>query len=298
MKKQVTIAAVISALFTAGAYAGDLNDPRYFTIDESSIMIEEITDKGGTLPGSGPTGGPQAGPQLPKPPTGPIINPPVNPGGPVKPGDPTAPTTPTGPTVGETLQTIDQVVNLAEKIWNIIKANAPVVNIAVNYANAVPFGTSHWTQLQGWSKPMTKKYAFSMKNGFGSEVVKVTYQVHWTPQGNYNGKGKFLTGVTVEPINVQASWGYTVDLLAQVPDSTVANVGTSEDPIASMQVQLNWKVSTALKVIEQKAIYYVQGDGLLQEIATPFSKDIEIKPQAQEARIDLENLKPMHVTFD
>jgi hypothetical protein len=143
---------------------------------------------------------------------------------------------------------------------------------------------------------MTRKYAFSMKNGLGSEVVKVTYQVHWTPMGNYQGKGKFLTGVTVEPISVQASWGYTVDLLAQVPDSTVANVGSSEDPVASMQVQLNWKVSTALKVIEQKAIYYVQGDGMMQEIATPFAKDIEIRPQ--EARVELPELKPVHATFD
>lgn len=291
MTKKLTIAAFISTLFAAGAYAADLNDPRYFTIDEKSIMTEEITDKGGTIPPSGPIINPPVpqGQTLPKPPGGPVINPP---GGPTVPG-----TTPAGPTIGDTLNTIDQIVNLAEKIMNIIKANAPVVNIAVNYANAVPFGTTHWTQLQGWSKPVTKKYAFSMKNGFGSEVVKVVYQVHYTPLGNLQGKGKFLTGVTVEPISVNAAWGYTVDLLAQVPDSTVANVGTHEDPVASMQVQLDWKVSTMLKVIEQKAIYYVQGDGYLQEIATPFGKDIEIKPQPQEARVNL-NLEPLSATFD
>lgn len=272
MKKQVTIAAFISALFTAGSYAADLNGPRYFTIDESSIRIDALDGGGGTIP-----------------PSGPVINPPIRPG----PG-----AEPAGPTITETLNTLDQIVNLAEKVWNIIKANAPVVNIAVNYANAVPYGTSHWTQLQGWSKPMTRKYAFSMKNGFGGEVVKVVYQVHWTPKGNLQGKGKFLTGVTVEPLSVNAAWGYTVDLRAQVPDSTVANVGTHEDPVASMQVQLNWKVSTALKVIEQKAVYYVQGDGLMQEIATPFSKEPEIKPQETRVDLELQGLKPAKVTFE
>ena len=46
-------------------------------------------------------------------------------------------------------------MNLVEKIWNIIEKNQPVVNITTNYANAVPLGTSHWTQLQCWSKPAT-----------------------------------------------------------------------------------------------------------------------------------------------
>ncbi|MEA3306336.1 MAG: hypothetical protein U9Q34_00950, partial [Elusimicrobiota bacterium] len=169
-----------------------------------------------------------------------------------------------------------------DKIFNIIAKNKPVVNTNISYANAVPYGTSHWTQLQNWSKPSTKKYAFSLKNGFGKEVVKVIYQVHWTHSGNFNGVGKFLTGVTVEPIRIDAAWGYTVDLTAQVPDSTIANVGTSEDPIASMQVQLNWKISTVLKVINDKAIYYIQGDGHMQEIASPFSKEAnEAKAEKQ-----------------
>ena len=157
----------------------------------------------------------------------------------------------------------------------------------MNYANAVPFGTSHWTQLQGWSKPSTKKYAFSMKNLYGGEVVKVIYQVHWTHSGNFNGVGKFLTGVTVEPLSVTAAWGYNVDLTAEVPDSTVANVGTSANPIASMQVQLKWKVHTIVKDIQQKAIYYVQGDGFMQQIATPFSEGVSIEGQkAAQQKLD------------
>ena len=145
-----------------------------------------------------------------------------------------------------------------------------MVNITTNYANAVPFGTSHWTQLQGWARPATKKYAFSLKNGFGSEVVKVNYQVHYTYKGNFQGKGQFLTGVTIEPLSVTTAWGYKVTLVSEVPDSTIANVGTHEDPIAAMQLQLRWTVHTAIKDITAKNIYYVRGDGALEEIGTPF----------------------------
>ena len=292
MKRLLAITAAAASLFAGRVSAADNLDPRYFAVDEKSIMIEEITDRGGTIPG------PQ---ELPKPPSGPQINPPIVPPGTV-PG--TVPGTPgvTDPNAGfnnalnqvnGTVDAIDKIVNLMEKIWNIIEKNQPVVNITTNYANAVPFGTSHWSQLQGWSKPATKKYSFSMKNGFGSEVVKVTYQIHRTHSGNFQGKGKFLTGVTIEPLNVVTAWGYKVTLVSEVPDSTVANVGTHEDPVASMQVQLKWVVHTAVKDITSKTIYYVQGDGLLQEIGTPFKNAQELRNanMIEAAQITSANLK-------
>ena len=159
----------------------------------------------------------------------------------------------------------------------------------------MPFGTSHWTQLQGWSKPTTKKYAFSMKNAYGSEVVKVAYQVHYTANGNFQGKGKFLTGVTVEPISVTTAWGYKVTLISEVPDSTIANVGTHEDPIASMQVQLKWTVHTMIKDMTAKNIYYVQGDGFLQEIGAPTKNAQDARTQG---KIDAASLNVATSTFN
>jgi len=258
------------ALFATRVSAAENLDLKYFTVDTKATMIEEITDKGGTIPLSTviPTI-PFPG-DLPKPPSGPQISPPIG------------PSMTSGADIDGALATIDTIVNLVDKIMTIIAKNQPVVNLNVNYANAVPYGTSHWTQLQGWSKPSTKKYAFTMKNLYGGEVVKVMYQVHWTHSGNFQGVGKFLTGVTIEPLSVTASWGYNVDLTAEVPDSTIANVGTTANPIASMQVQLKWKVHTIVKDIQQKAIYYVQGDGQMQQIATPFSEGVNIEAQKME----------------
>ena len=261
MKKLLAIAVAATALFATRASAASNPDEKYFTVDENSIVIQEIPVKGGTIGGD-----------LPTPPTTPQINP----GAPGINFD----------DINGTIGVIDNIVNLMDKIMTIIAKNQPVVNITVNYANAVPFGTSHWTQLQGWSKPSTKAYEFSMKNAYGSEVVKIAYQVHWTHNGNFQGKGKFLTGVTVEPTSVTTAWGYNVDLTAEVPDSTVANVGTSADPIASMQVNLKWKVHTIIKDIEGKDIYYVQGDGLMQPMSKAFARGLEQKNQK-----DMESVK-------
>ena len=260
MKKLLALTAVATALFATRASAAVTPDENYFTVDPESAVIEEIKDqdgKGGQMQPSTTT------PTLPLPPTDPQVTPPTNP----------------LDEINGTIGVIDNIVNLVDKIMTIIAKNQPVVNINVNYANAVPFGTSHWTQLQGWSRPATKKYSFLVKNLYGMEVVKVIYQVHWTHSGNLGGKGKFLTGVTVEPLSVTTAWGYNVDLTAEVPDSTVANVGTAADPIASMQVQLKWKIHTIIKDMQQKAIYYVQGDGLMEPIGTPFTRALEIKNQ-------------------
>ncbi len=316
MNKLIALTAAITALVAGRVSAAENLDAKYFTVDTNSIVIEEIaTDKGGTLPGSGPTGAQvHSGPvlpgtpaipspsQLPTPPSGPVINPPIQtPNGPLKPGEPGQPVDPQAGfnnninNINSTIGVIDNIVNLMDKIWTIIEKNQPVVNITTNYANAVPYGTSHWTQLQQWSKPATKKYAFSMKNAMGGEVVKVTYQVHYTYGGNFNGKGKFLTGVTIEPLNVVTAWGYKVTLVSEVPDSTIANVGTSTDPIASMQVQLKWTAHTAVKDITSKAIYYVQGDGLLQEIGTPFKNAQELKTQG---KVDAAGLQVTTTSFN
>lgn len=300
MKRLIAITAAVTSLFAGRVYAGDNLDPKYFEIDETSIMVQGITDRGGQLPlkpGNGTIPSPD---QLPKPPSGPQINPP-KPSGPTLPGvagtatDPNAAFNNTINQINSTVDTMDKIVNLVEKIFAIIEKNQPVVNITTNYANAVPFGTSHWTQLQGWSKPTTKKYAFSMKNAYGAEVVKVAYQVHYTANGNFQGKGKFLTGVTVEPISVTTAWGYKVTLVSEVPDSTIANVGTHEDPVAAMQVQLRWSVHTAVKDISSKAIYYVQGDGLMEELGTPFKN---ARDQREKTRLETAGLQLVNVSFN
>jgi hypothetical protein len=72
--------------------------------------------------------------------------------------------------------------------------------------------------------------------------------------------------VSVEPISVEAHWGYTFNLSVEIPDSTVINVGTSENPVAGMMPVLRWTIITPIKESQGRCMHYLQGDGLQREV--------------------------------
>lgn len=171
------------------------------------------------------------------------------------------------------LVSIEKIVNIASKIWDIVKDNAPVVNIETKYATAYPEGITSATQLAGWSRPKTYVYGFYAENLYGVTTIDVKYRVSYTYNGNYKGVGKFLTAVAVIPEKAQVSWGYRFHMSAFVPDSTVANIGSHTDPVAALQMKLNWTMATPLKQVDGTSVYYIEGNGYYQEIASPWKKD-------------------------
>ncbi|MBI2789732.1 MAG: hypothetical protein HYX59_13720 [Elusimicrobia bacterium] len=194
------------------------------------------------------------------------------------------------PGVGDAIPVLDSIVNLGEKIWKIVKDNAPVVNVKVQYASALPEGIKTWTQMGGWSRPKGTIYELTAKNAYGMRVIKLRYQVLRTAGGSYKGTGKYLTAVTVEPLLVEAAWGYRLNVDANVPDSTIVNVGTSEAPIAAMSPQLGWTIATALKESQGKSIYYLEGNGAFQEVGGPFRREGLDKAKAAIAKTMEETL--------
>jgi hypothetical protein len=179
-----------------------------------------------------------------------------------------------------TLVAIEKIVNIATKVWQIIKDNAPVVNIDTKYATAYPEGITSATQLANWSRPKSYVYGFYAENLYGSTTIDVKYKVTYTYNGTYKGKGKYLTAVTVVPEKVQVSWGYRFHMSAQVPDSTIANVGSEADPVAAMQLKLNWTMATVLKEVDGTSVYYVEGNGYYKEIASPWKTPASIEAAA------------------
>lgn len=167
------------------------------------------------------------------------------------------------PTGGGELPDVDigEIINIGQKVWNIIEENKPVVNVSNQYATALPQGATNWAQLEGWLPPAGDVYELSFKNGYGINVVRIRYQVLRTYGGSAHGKGKYLTAVTVQPLDVDVLIGYTVTVAASVPDSSIVNAGTDADPLAAMTVNLNWRVQTPFKDSQGTDSYYVRGDG-------------------------------------
>ncbi|HAT73298.1 MAG TPA: hypothetical protein DCS63_10835 [Elusimicrobia bacterium] len=173
------------------------------------------------------------------------------------------------------LDPVKKIVNLAMKIYKVIEENRPVVNIATDYANAVPEDVAHWTQLTGWRGPDSRVYTFSAKNPAGMEIVKASYKVHYAWGAGFKGRGQYLTGVTIEPASVVTAWGCRLDVTADVPDTSVTNAGTGADPVASLDLRLKWRLKTFTQNIEEEAVYRVRGDGELQELGTLFARGRE-----------------------
>lgn len=229
----VLFALPAAAQFSTKEITAARNDPKKFTVDELSIQIVKV----------GPTVSPT---EVPAPDTG---------GG----DDPTI--------------VLDSIINIGQKIWKIIDDNKPVVNIKTTYATALPEGVKGWSSMSGWQRPKGTIYQLTAKNAYGGQVINLRYQVLRTSGGSYKGTGKYLTAVTVEPLLVEVAWGYHFTMEASVPDSSVVNVGTSENPVAAMMAQLGWRIQTPIKDSQGKGIYYLQGDGAYQEIGGPFKRE-------------------------
>ena len=224
-------------------------DPKKYTIDESTIKITKV----------GPAVSPDA-----------IKSPPADGGG-----------------IGGALPVLDQIINTAQKIWKIIADNHPVVDVkAPPYATALPKGLTGWTDLGGWHPPVGTIYELTAKNAYGMKMINLRYQVLRTYGGSYQGKGKYLTAVTVEPLLVEVGWGYHFSLEASIPDTSIVNVGTSQDPVAGMMATLNWHISTPIKDSQGQGLYYLQGDGAFREVGGPFSNQSLEKTKAKVAALN------------
>ena len=177
---------------------------------------------------------------------------------------------------GDATVILDAIINNGRKMWKIIVDNKPVVDVRTQYATALPEGVKGWASMSGWQPPKGVICALTAKNVYGVTVLNVRYQVLRTYGGSYKGKGKYLTAVTVEPLLVEVAWGYKYTMEASVPDTSIVNVGTTENPLAAMMAQLSWRIQTAVKDSQVKDLYLLQGDGALREIGDPFSsQDLE-----------------------
>lgn len=154
---------------------------------------------------------------------------------------------------------LDQILNYGARIWKIVEANKPVVNVKVATANALPAGTRDWRGYQGWQTPRSRVYRISYKNFYGINVVDFSYRVLYTYGGNVFGKGRYLTNVTILPANLSVAWGYKFDAESAVP--SVLNAGTVANPVAAMELLMKWSVDTVVSHNQMTTSFFVRGDG-------------------------------------
>ncbi|MBC7370000.1 MAG: hypothetical protein H7326_00440, partial [Bdellovibrionaceae bacterium] len=160
--------------------------------------------------------------------------------------------------------TVDRIINIGKKIWGIMDAGRPVINVASYTANALPMGLTCWSDLAGWNVPESKVYRVTYENGFGADVVRFAYRVTYTAGGNLKGVGKYLTNATIAPADVHVSWGFNLNATGEVP--SVFNTGTKEQPVAGMQMLMKWQVKSVVTELQNTEMFYVGGNNTLKHL--------------------------------
>lgn len=167
------------------------------------------------------------------------------------------------------IMVVDSIIAIGKKVWPIIEAGKPVVN--VNMAQAVsvlPFkGTDNldavFFDMENWSQPKAKSYTVDYKNGFGSSVISFTYTVMFQYNGNYEGKGKYLAGINVVAQDVKVSWGFQFNAKSELMQ--ISNHGSKENRIAGATFKISYSAKSFLKEIRNEDSFHVMGNGQLMK---------------------------------
>ena len=104
----------------------------------------------------------------------------------------------------------DRVVIAGRGKQELVRENRTVAAGLPSPAGALPAGVEHWTQLDGWGPVRTRTYRVTAKNARGNEVANVVDRLNWVSGGNFEGRGKYVGQVNVEPLAVNVAWGVAV----------------------------------------------------------------------------------------
>jgi hypothetical protein len=162
---------------------------------------------------------------------------------------------------------LDQILNIGKKVWTVVDAGKPVVDLSSDVATALPTPApgQHlcWTQLENWQAPQSHVFGVTFTNLFGAEVVKLRYRVMFVSGGSYQGQGRYIGYAAVDPM-VDVIWGYNAKITAEV--LSVLNTGNQSSPIAGMNLKVTYTVETALKTATESKVYYITGLGDFEEL--------------------------------
>lgn len=151
------------------------------------------------------------------------------------------------------------IVAVGEKLWKLIELGRPVVSFKAPVVHALPPVRLCWSDLEKWQPPKSTLWEVTYRNGFGRQVVRFRFRLVYTAGGSLEGKGQYLANVTVQPANLEVSWGYTFN--AETTVGSAFNTGTKEDPVAGLQLAVGWNVKTIVKDGMVTENFFVQGNG-------------------------------------
>lgn len=154
---------------------------------------------------------------------------------------------------------VDKIINIGQKIWNVVEKGRPVQKYQNDVASALPAKASTWMDLTNWKQPETKVIGISYKNAYGVEVIHFVYRIILLAGGTVNGVGNYIGYAAVEPIEMTTAYLYTFNAQAVVVN--IFNKGTHANPLAGMILTVRWSVETILKKTIGSQTFFMDGLG-------------------------------------
>lgn len=165
--------------------------------------------------------------------------------------------------LGSIILSIEKLIALGTKIYDIIKKGKPVTNLSfakpVSVLPQTEDPNTAFTQMAGWSMPTAKTYRVEYKNLFGMSVIAFDYTVYFQHSGTYEDKGSYITGLTVRATNISVSWGFEFNASSAL--ETISNMGTRVDPKAAATMRINYQASSILSDIQSSESFFATGTG-------------------------------------
>lgn len=174
------------------------------------------------------------------------------------------------------------IVNGGVQAWNVINSGKPDASLSSSYASAIPGFSFNWANFSGWKKKEVI-YTYTVTNLMNVDVIKIKYAVSFY----YNGqnlvamrapadplssmaqrsdaiKGHYITNFTVRPLTMNIKWGWKFSLNVRMSDPM--NVGSADAPVAHLQADLNYIVSTPFSTNGAMWTYDVTGLGQFRDL--------------------------------
>lgn len=152
----------------------------------------------------------------------------------------------------------DKILNLGSRIWKVIEKNQPVLSVKHLYANGLPKGVQSSEDLDGFSDVNATAFRVWGRNLFGVKVYDVEYVAVHRHGGSYRGVGKYIENAAVIPTHIHVLFGYTLNY--SVSSVNVVNIGTRENPVASLLLEAEIYVSTVLQKTVVREVFSFRGD--------------------------------------
>ena len=179
------------------------------------------------------------------------------------------------------------LINAGSTMWGVINGGTPTGGYTSAYASAIPGFSFNWGNITGWKGPKEIIYNYKVTNRMGIDVINVKYKISFYYGGtedtgkamsattftniaagggpvNEPTKGVYITNFTVQPVSLNLRWGWKFGLTVKMSDPM--NIGTKLSPVAYLQSDLNWIVSTPVSMNGGTWTYGVDGLGNFKDL--------------------------------